>query len=69
MALIERTVLAQVTVLPQQSNVNVQWLNQILRADEVIASTPHRKTYNANMKNEFLAEVDGAENYLAVLGW
>lgn len=67
--LTERKILNQVTVLPQQGGANVQWLNQVLRDGEVISSIPHRKSYGPTQRDEFLAEVEGAENYLAALGW
>ncbi len=69
MALTEQRVLSQVTVLPQQSAVNVQWEDQILRDGEVISKNFHRKAYTADQKAEFLTEVDGAPNYLIQLGW
>ena len=69
MALTEQTVLKQVTVLAQQSAVNVQWSNQILRDGEIISEQFKRKAYTVDQKDEFLSEVDGAENYIAALGW
>ena len=69
MALTEQRILSQVTTLPAQSAVNVQWSNQILRDDEVISQTYERKAYTADQKDAFLAEVEGAESYIAVLGW
>ena len=69
MALTEQRALSQVTVLPELNSVNVQWLDQILRDGEVIASTPFRKAYGAEQKEDFLAEVDQADQYVAILGW
>ena len=69
MALTEQRILNQVTTLPQQGAVNVQWADQILRDGEVISSTYHRKAYGELNKAEFLAEVEGAENYIGALGW
>lgn len=74
MALSEDRILSQVTVLPQQSAVNVQWLDRVLRTAEdgsveVIAATPFRKAYTADQKEEFLTEVEGAAGYVATLGW
>ncbi len=69
MALTEQRVLSQVTVLPQQSAVNVQWEDQILRDGEVISRSYHRKAYSGDQKDAFLSEVDGAANYLVQLGW
>lgn len=69
MALIEQRILNQVTTLPNQSAIQVQWANQILRDDEVISQTYERKAYMQEQKEEFLAEVEGAEGYVAIMGW
>ena len=69
MALTEQKILKQVTVLAQQSAANVQWANQILRDGEVISEQFERKAYTADQKDEFLAEVEGADSYIAILGW
>lgn len=65
----EVTVLSQVTILPEQNAINVQWLKQVKKDGVVIASTPHRKAYIQSQKDEFLNEVTGAANYIAALGW
>ena len=69
MALTEQTVLKQVIVLPAQSAINVQWANQILRDDEVISETYHRKAYTKEQQEEFKLEVTGAAVYVAAVGW
>ncbi len=69
MALTESKVLSQVTVLPEANAVQVRWDNLIERDGEVISRVPHRKAYSQDQKQEFLAEVEGAENYLGALGW
>ena len=69
MALTEQKVLKQVSVLPQQNAVNVQWANQILRDGEVISEQFERKAYTAEQKDEFLAEVTGAQFACDALGW
>lgn len=69
MALTEQTILKQVTVLPNQSAVNVQWANQILRDGELVTETYERKAYTAEQKDEFLTEVEGADGYITILGW
>ena len=69
MALIEQRILKQVTVIADQNTVNVQWADQILRDDQVISETFHRKSYSKKQKEEFLSEVDGASNYVQILGW
>lgn len=69
MALTEQRILKSVQILSQQSAVNVQWANQILRGDEVISEQYERKAYTQDQKDSFLEEVDGAENYINILGW
>ena len=69
MALTEQRILKQVTTLPAQSEINVQWANKILRDGEVIGETYERKAYTADQKADFLAEVEGAEAYITALGW
>lgn len=69
MALTEKTVLSQVTVLPEQGAVNVRWDTIIERDGVEISRQPHRKAYAAEQKDEFLAEVEGAASYIAALGW
>lgn len=69
MALTEKTILNQVTVLPAQSAINVQWANQVLRDDEVISTTYHRKAYTKEQQAEFEAEVTGAATYVTAVGW
>lgn len=69
MALTEQKILKQVSILPAQSAANVQWANQILRDGEVISETFERKAYTADQKTEFMAEVGGAAQYAAALGW
>lgn len=69
MALTEERVLGSVQVLAQQSAANVEWWDLIKRDGEVISKTNHNKAYTADQYHEFLAEVEGAEAYIAVLGW
>ncbi len=68
MALTEQRIIKSVTISPGLS-VSVQWADQILKDDVVISETYHRCAYTEEQKSLFLAEVDGADAYLAVLGW
>jgi hypothetical protein len=68
MALTEQKILKQVTIL-SGGTVNVQWSNQILRDGEVISETYERCAYGVDQKDQFLAEIPGAANYIAALGW
>ncbi len=69
MALTEQRILKQVSILPAQSAVNVQWADQILRDGELISENFHRKAYTIDQKEEFLVEVEGAAAYIQVLRW
>lgn len=69
MGLTERKVLRSVEVLTQQKTANACWENQILRDGEILSSVPHRCAYGIEQKEQFLAEVDNAAAYIAILGW
>jgi hypothetical protein len=69
MALSENRILKSVDIQLTTKTANVLWSDQILRDGEVITEANHRKAYTEDQKDEFLAEVDGAENYLSALGW
>lgn len=69
MALTEKRVLKSVEILHDRGLAQVAWADQILRDDEVISEVMHRKTYSVEDVDAFMAEVDGAANYLAALGW
>ena len=69
MALAEQKILKQVTTLVQQNAIQVQWANQILRDDELVTETYERKAYTVDQKDDFLAEVEGAEAYVDLMGW
>ena len=67
--LTEQRILKQVTTLPAQSAVQVQWANQILKDGVVISETYERKAYGQEQKAEFIAEVEGAAAYVTALNW
>jgi hypothetical protein len=69
MALTEEKNLSQVTVLADIGTVNVQWTNKILKDGVVVAEQFERKAYDESMAAEFVDEVDGAQHYIAILGW
>ena len=69
MALTESKVLAHVGINLAANSADVRWDNLIERDGEVISRVPHRKAYSVEQKSDFLAEVEGAENYLGALGW
>lgn len=69
MALTEKTVLSQVTTLPEQGAVNVRWDNVIEKDGVEVSRQPHRKAYTVDQRAEFEAEVEGAASYIAALGW
>ena len=65
----EQRILKQVTTLPAESAINVQWANQVLKDGTVISETFDGRTYYAEQKDAFLAEVEGAASYIDALGW
>lgn len=69
MSLSEKRILKQVTILVDQSAVNAQWSNQVLRDTEVISETFERKSYTVESLEDFLAEVEKANKYVNILGW
>jgi hypothetical protein len=69
MALSEQRIVKQVSILPEQSAINVQWANQILRDGVVISETYERRAYSIEQKEEFLAEVENAEGYIQAASW
>lgn len=69
MEIIEKKIVSQVNILPFSNTVNVQWSNQILKDDIVIAETYTRKAYSKEQKEEFLDEVENAESYINPLKW
>jgi hypothetical protein len=69
MAIIEQKILSQVNALPDLQVFNVQWTNQVIKDDEIIASTYERKCYSIEQKDEFIAEIAGAVDYIKAIGW
>jgi len=69
MSLTENTIIKQVSVLPAQNAINVQWANQILKDGEVISEQYHRKAYGPGQRAEFEAEVEGAAGYVGLINW
>lgn len=69
MAYTETTTIAEITVLPDESTAQVRWRNTIEKDGEIISAKDHYKLFTADQKSDFLAEVEGAENYLSALGW
>lgn len=65
----EVLLLSQVSVQYETNTINVQWQNQVKKKGAVIAAVPHRASYSAKDKARFLAEVPGAEAYIAIMGW
>ena len=59
----------ELTHLPAENTMQVKWRIQVTKDDEVISSKDHYKLYTADQKADFLAEVEGADAYIAVLGW
>lgn len=69
--LTERRIQKSVNIMAvNESKVaEVLWVDQVLRGEEIIAESNHRCAYSVDNKEQFLAEVEGAELYIAILGW
>ena len=65
----ETKTVVELTQLPAENTMQVKWRIQVTKDGEVISSKDHYKLYNSEQKEEFLTEVEGAESYIAVLGW
>ena len=59
----------ELTHLPAENTLQVKWRIRVTKDGEEISSKDHYKLYTADQYNDFLAEVEGAEAYIAVLGW
>lgn len=69
MALEEKRIHKQTTILHDLGHINVMWANQVVRDGEVISETPHRKVYTPDMRAELLDEVAPAAGLIALAGW
>lgn len=69
MSLTESIVLAEISMLPEANAINVRWDRIIKDGDNIISRVPHRKAYGVDQRTEFLAEVEGAAQYAAAIGW
>ena len=67
--LIERTILKQIVVMPNEKIIHVQWATQILRNDAVVSETLTRRAYASNDQAAFMAEVENSAAYVAAAGW
>jgi hypothetical protein len=61
--------LAEMTHLPLESAMQIKWRIEVRKDGEILVSREHYKLYTADQYHEFLAEVEGADAYIAVLGW
>ena len=69
MALTEKTYVREVSVKPASNSIDVLWVTEVKRGEEVISEQFSRKAYSGVQRAEFEAEVDGAANYVNLIGW
>lgn len=69
--LTERRIQKSVNIVAIEENkvAEVLWVDQVLRDEKIIAESNHRCAYSVDNKEQFLAEVEGAELYMTILGW
>ena len=65
----ETKTVVELTQLPAENTMQVKWRIQVTKDAEVISSKDHYKIYTSDQKDELLAEVEGAEGYVAIIGW
>ena len=61
--------LKSVEVLPQANVLQVLWEVNIVEDGEVLTSSNYRATYGNTQKEQFLAEVEGADKYIGLIEW
>ena len=61
--------LKSVEVLPQVNVLQVLWEVNIVEDGEVLTTSNHRATYGNTQKEQFVAEVEGAEKYVGLIEW
>lgn len=67
--LAELKILKSITILPEAQAVEVLWVNQIKRGDQVIAEENFRKSYAKQQKESFLQDVENAAHYANAMNW
>ena len=75
MSLSKQTVQKAVSIIDtgESKMAEVLWLDRVVEAvdgvEQVLSETNRRCAYSFEDKERFLAEVEGAEDYLIILGW
>ena len=69
MALTKEKVLVSVKIGVESSTISVKWVNRIIEDGSVLSEIPHRCCYSIERKEQFLTEVEGAEQYIIAAGW
>jgi hypothetical protein len=61
--------LTSVEVLTQANAINVLWTIDIVEDGQVISSTNHRCSYGKGQREQFEADVEGADKYVDLIDW
>lgn len=61
--------LKSVEVLTQANAINVLWTIDIVEDGQVISSSNHRCSYGKGQREQFEADVEGAEKYVDLIDW
>lgn len=69
MAITETSTIAEITTLPLENKIQVKWRNTVEKDGEVISAKDHYRLFGPTQQAEFLAEVEGAENYVGLIQW
>lgn len=65
----KQTNLKSVEVLTQANAINVLWTIDIVEDGQVISSTNHRCSYGNGQREQFEADVEGADKYVGLIDW
>lgn len=69
MELIEKKLLAEVSIHHANNMILVRWDNCIFKGEECISRIPHRKCYSQEKIAEFRDEIENAQTYIDAIGW
>ena len=61
--------LLEASHLPAENAMQIKWRIEVRKDGEVLVARDHYRVFTDNQYHEFLAEVEGAEAYLPILGW
>jgi len=74
----ETSKIAEITVLPQEGNIQVAYDKQVTKDGEVISKKLHYELYSAEKRDQFTSDIENPANggapgmaapYIVAVGW